>query len=81
MIGVSFIFSFLAGLAALGAAEEMGQSKVLLFSLVIGLWGTVISLTKDFKDYEGDSQAGVKNVLTIFGREKARIKQNISWPN
>jgi 4-hydroxybenzoate polyprenyltransferase len=41
---------------------------------------TIGSLIKDYKDYEGDKQAGVKNIFTIYGLEKGVMITSVLLP-
>jgi 4-hydroxybenzoate polyprenyltransferase len=58
----------LAGQVMRTCPEFTTDSIVIGILIFIAL--TVGSLIKDYKDYEGDKKAGVKNLFTIYGLEK-----------
>ncbi|MCJ7571098.1 MAG: UbiA family prenyltransferase [Candidatus Thermoplasmatota archaeon] len=44
--------------------------QVLSIGLIIFMALTIGPLAKDYKDYQGDKKAGVKNIFTIYGVDK-----------
>jgi 4-hydroxybenzoate polyprenyltransferase len=54
------------------------ESAIIGFLIFIAL--TIGPLIKDYKDYEGDKKAGVKNLFTIYGLEKGVTITSILLP-
>jgi homogentisate phytyltransferase/homogentisate geranylgeranyltransferase len=52
----------------------------LVIGLIIFVALTIGPLIKDYKDYEGDNKAGVKNLFTIYGLEKGVTITSILLP-
>jgi len=52
----------------------------IIIGILIFITLSVGSLIKDYKDYEGDKKAGVKNIFTIYGKEKGVAIVSILLP-
>lgn len=72
LIGVSVASSYWIGLYASGSQFVFNRDMHFI-SFLLFCFGTLISLVKDIKDFEGDRKQGVVNIYTLCGREKGKL--------
>lgn len=72
LIGFSLATSFMGGFLSLGNAYDLLRGENVAFSAALLILGTVMTLAKDLKDIHGDSQQGIKNVYSVYGKENGK---------
>ncbi|VAX36802.1 hypothetical protein MNBD_UNCLBAC01-1306 [hydrothermal vent metagenome] len=72
VIGLSLAISFWAGLFSSDDPYVFHKRHVFL-GVLLFIIGTVISLSKDIKDVEGDKQCGIDNLFTSYGKAKGKL--------
>ncbi len=72
LIGVALIISFVTGLMVDGNLLVLLSQKNVLFAVALGIVASMVTLTKDLKDSEGDSKHHIKNIITIYGTKKGK---------
>ncbi len=72
IMGISLVISFSIGFLIANDSRLLLHSKNLIFILLLFLFGTVITFTKDIKDIKSDSRYGIQNFYTVFGKERGK---------
>ncbi len=72
LIGLALVLSFMGGFLSVGSLADLFDQKNIAFYLVLWAFGTVITLTKDLKDIDGDAVHKVSNIYSIFGRANGK---------
>jgi len=72
-IGLSLVISFAMGIFSTGDIDLIFNDKIFLFSIIIFILGSIITLIKDIKDLKGDKKHGIKNIFSLFGKQKGKI--------
>lgn len=70
VIGLGSGLAFLLGYVTAGG--EVGNPEAVKIAVLLCLALAFGSTVKDLKDYEGDRQAGVRTLFTVFGIEKGK---------
>jgi len=71
LIGLSLFLSYLIGIYAASKMNTLTADLGIL-ALIIFIFGTVISMAKDIKDIEADKKQNIKNIFTMYGKEKGK---------
>jgi len=71
LIGLSLFLSYLIGIYAASDGNTLTVDLGIL-ALIIFIFGTVISMAKDIKDIEADKKQNIKNLFTMYGKEKGK---------
>lgn len=72
LIGISLVISFMVGSLISNPLWIGTSTQHLIFYLLIALFGTVMTLSKDLKDIESDKKYSVKTFYTIFGKKTGK---------
>lgn len=72
IIGLSLVLSFMMGLLLSGTPSDLFDQKNLAFYIILLIFGTVVTFTKDLKDIRGDAEHGIRNIYSVYGREKGK---------
>ncbi|MFC1510170.1 UbiA family prenyltransferase [Candidatus Omnitrophota bacterium] len=71
LIGVSVAVAFWMGLFMWGPQFSL-NGQMWFLSFLLFCFGTLISLVKDIKDFEGDRAQGITNIFTLCGKQKGK---------
>lgn len=72
VMGLSLVIIFMIGMLIANDVRLLYYNRNLIFFLLLFLFGTIITLTKDLKDIVSDSRFGIKNLFTILGKDKGK---------
>jgi len=72
VIGLSLSMSFIVGICASGSGHLWTDDITIVCGLIF-IFGAGIPMAKDIKDIEGDRENGIKNLFTLYGKEKGKI--------
>ena len=72
VMGISLIITFMIGLLVADNSNLLINKINLIYFTLLFIFAAVVTLAKDIKDIKSDSKHGVKNIYTIFGRERGK---------
>lgn len=74
VIGIALVLSFIIGVFTMWSwdVSVLFATKNIIFMLLIMLFGTFVTLSKDLKDMGADQQFGISNLYTRLGKKRGK---------